>query len=107
MPAFLRGLELPLVQCPPALPSSLPVLYDANWSQRSQAPFEKARAPVKPLQQRAELVVETTGKSARFQAAQTVPLSPPALLSNLSRHNGAPLSKARIQAPTLRQSWQV
>ena len=48
----------------------------------------------------AKLVDETTSKSARFQTAQTVLSSPPAVLSNLSRHNGASLNRARVQAPT-------
>ena len=48
----------------------------------------------------AKLVDETTSKSARFQTAQTVLSSPPAVLSNLSRHNGVSLNRARVQAPT-------
>jgi len=45
----------------------------------------------------AKLAVETTDKHARFQAAETVLPSPPAVPSNLSRRNGASLNEARVQ----------
>ena len=45
----------------------------------------------------AKLAVETTDKHARFQAAETVLPSPPAVPSNLNRRNGASLNEARVQ----------
>ena len=48
----------------------------------------------------AKLVDETTSKSARFRAAQTVLSSPPAVPSNLSQRSGASRNEERYQAPT-------
>ena len=48
----------------------------------------------------AELVVETTGKRARVQTAQTVLSSRPAMPSNLNRRREASLKEARIQTLT-------
>ena len=54
----------------------------------------------KPAATVAELVVETTGKRARFQTAQTVLSSRPAMPSNLNRRREASLKEARIQTLT-------